>query len=85
MTNKRLKKLLMAKGVPRNEANKYVEELKRTHEMSKEELLNSVYVMKKDYFFVISPDWIDSVDLPTKAELFSEKMAELIDRGIKDD
>lgn len=86
MTNKRLKKLLMAKGVPRNEANDYIKELKTTHQMSKEELLNSIYVMKKDCFFIISPDWFDSVDTPsTIAELVSKRMAELMDRRIKND
>lgn len=86
MTNKRLKKLLMAKGVPRNEANKYVKELKRTHEMSKEELLNSIYVMKKDCFFVLSPDWFDSVATPSiTTELLSERVAELMDRRIEND
>lgn len=85
MTNKRLKKLLMAKGVPRNEANDYIKELKSTHQMSKEEFLNSIYVMKKDCFFILSPDWFDDVTIPSiTTELASEKMTELMDRRQND-
>ena len=58
MTRKRFKKLLMAKYIQRNEANYYLD---TTSSEERQEVLDGIYILSKDHFFVLDENWFDNV------------------------